>query len=456
MGTTLSAWLAGLGPPGPLDVDQLCASLLRVCRRQAAALREARSAGLDRSLAGWRATLADAFRTVLRTPVATLGGLGTRTSLEVLWERLHAGLPERPDIAEVLVARVCADAVDEAVGHRFVDCYRRRRQWRLSPGDPFPVAEPPLRDIFGRHLTTHPDVRDLPIDRTARLALAPYADGVELVVDLDAPLSVPGESAVIAACLPHAAPARELAFDPDPERGQFFAVRPRDQTTAVAAARDLTIEALAAGVSLIIFPELSVTAAGLDAIEGVVAGRDVVVVAGSRHVVVDGAPRNVATVLAGGERWSSAKFNPFVLGDLVEGIASAPAQVVVRGAIDGAGRYAWSLAVLVCKDFLSPGAHQALVAARPALIVVPSLTERTAVFEADAVGLTGATQATCIVVNQVDAAITSDGIPRPFGPEGPAVVIVTRPVPWALSEVVRRAEVAPPACVVMRLRPAAP
>jgi hypothetical protein len=454
---TLTAWLGGLGPAAPLDVDELCACFLRACRRSAAALREARSAGLDRSLAGWRATLADAFRTVLRTPVATLEGLATRTSLEVLWERLHGSLPERPDIAAVMVARVCADAIDEAVGHRFVDCFRRRARWRLQPGDPFPVAEPPLRDVFGRHLTTHPDVRDLPIDRTARLALAPHADGVELVVDLDAPLTVPGETAVVAACLPHGAPARELAFDPDPEKGQFFGVRPRDEVAAIAAARDLVKQALAAGANLIVFPELAVTAAGLDAIEAMVAGRDVVVVAGSRHAVVDGAPRNIATLLAGGARWPSAKFNPFVLGDLVEGIASAPAQVVVRGAIDKAGRYAWSLAVLVCKDFLSPGAHQALVAARPALIIVPALTERTAVFEADAVGLTGATQATCIIVNQTDIP-ASDGVPRnnPSEPEGPAVVIITRPVPWALSEVVRRSEVTPPACVVLRLRPAAP
>lgn len=453
---TLLTWLGGLGPPGPLDLDELCACFLRACRRSAAALREARSAGLDRSLAGWRATLADAFRTVLRAPVATLEVVAARTALEVLWQRLHDGLPERPDIAAVLVARVCADALDEAVGHRFVDCYRRRGRWRLAPGEPFPVAELPLRDVFGRHLTTHPDVRDLPIDRTTRLALAPHADGVELVVDLDAPLAAPGQDAVIAACLPHAHPARELAFDPDPARGQFFGVRPRDEAAAVAAARELTRRALAAGASLIVFPELGVTAAGLDAIAEVVAGKDVVVVAGSRHAVVDGAPRNVATVLAGGQRWTSAKFNPFVLGDLVEGIASAPAHVVVRGAIDGAGRYAWSLAVLVCKDFLSPGAHQALVAARPALIVVPALTERTAVFEADAVGLTGATQATCVVVNQADPPPSVDGVPLPLGPDSPAVVIVTRPVPWALSEVVRRADVAPPACVVLRLRPAAP
>ena len=121
----------------------------------------------------------------------------------------------------------------------------------------------------------------------------------------------------------------------------------------------------------------------------------------------------------------------------------------MRGTIDHAGRFAWSLAVLVCKDFLSLGAHQALTSVRPALIVVPAMSERSAVFEADAAGLTGATQATCVIANQVGPARDGD-------PEDPAVVIVTRPVPWALMEIVRRRAVTPPACVVLPLRPAPP
>ncbi|HVK77405.1 MAG TPA: hypothetical protein VM734_29060 [Kofleriaceae bacterium] len=448
MNPELSTWLTALGPAGPLDLDELAACFLRHCRGHAAALREARSAGLDRSLAGWRATLADAFRTVLRAGVATLDQLAARTSLEVLWERLHRGLPERPDIAAVLVARVVADALDEAVGHRYADCYRRRGRWRLAPGDPFPVAEPALRDVFGRHLTTHPDVRDLPIDRSARLALAPVADGVELVLELGGGLPVPGDGATVAVCLPHGEPARELDFEPDAERRSFFGVRPRDPDGAAATVRRLAEEALAAGAGLIVFPELAVADAGLDALARAAVGSAAVVVAGSRHATIDGAPRNVATVLAGGARLTSYKFNPFVLGDMIEGITSAPAQVVVRGSLDGAGRYAWSIAVLVCKDFLSLGAHQALTAARPSVIVVPAQTERTAVFEADAIGLTGSTQATCVVVNQVDARATAA--------EDPAVVIVTRPVPWALCEVVRRSEVTPPVCILLSLRPAPP
>lgn len=443
-------WLATLGPADPLPLDQLCACFLRHVRRHAGALREARSAGIDRSVVGWRATLADALRTVLKTSVASLAHVATHTSLEILWTRLHASLPERPDIAAVLVARVCADALDEAVGHRFVAGFRERRQWRCLPGDPFPVGEPALRDVFGRHLTTHPDSRDLPIDRTLRLAIVPDADGVELVLELDGELATPEPSATIAVCLPIAAPMTELAYDADPARGRFFGVRPHDPAGLGDTVRALLAEALTAEAAIIVFPELSVDAPSLAEIvrASATAAHRPIIVAGSRHAIVDGQPRNEATLLVGDTVRHSTKFNPFQLGDMAEGIHSAPAQVVIRGAVDGTGRYAWSIAVLVCKDFLSPGAHHLLVAARPALVIVPAMTERTAVFETDAMGLTGATQATCVIVNQVDA--------RDLAHEDAAVAIVTRPVPWALTEVVRRSEVTPPVCLLLSLRPDPP
>jgi hypothetical protein len=345
---------------------------------------------------------------------------------------------------------VCADALDEAVGHRFVAAFRERRQWRVSPGEPFPIGEPSLRDIFGRHLTTHPDVRDLPIDRTGRLALAPEADGVELVLDLDGGVAMPDAAAAIAVCLPLAAPLRELTWDVDRERGRFGAVRARDPAAAAAAVRALTAEALAAEAAIVVFPELAVDAAALPELARAAAAAPhrPLVVAGSQHVVVDGAPRNRATVIAGDARFTADKFNPFAFGDLVEDIVSAPAQVHVRGAIDGSGRFAWSVAVLICKDFLSLGAHQLLTAARPSVVIVPALTERTAVFETDALGLTGTTQTTCIIVNQVD--------PPDGAREDAAVAIVTRPVPWGLSEVVRRVEVTPPVCLLLSLRPDPP
>ncbi|MEZ4404839.1 MAG: hypothetical protein R3B06_32925 [Kofleriaceae bacterium] len=450
MAASLTTWLAGLGRPGPLALDQLTACFLRFVRQHAGALREARSAGLDRSVAGWRTTLADALHVVLRSSVASLADLEGSTPLEILWTRLHAGLPERPDIAQVLVARVCADALDEAVGHRFVAAYRARRQWRVAPGEPFPVGEPPLREVFGRHLTTHPDVRDLPLDRTARLALAPDAEGVELVLDLDDGVAVPEPGAAIAVCLPLAEPMRELRWTTDAARGQFYDVAPRDAAAASAVVRTLLAEALSAEAAVVVFPELAVDGAALDDVRRQVAAAPhrPLVVAGSRHVEVDGGRRNRATAFAGGQAFTADKFNPFVLGDMVEGIVTAPARLAMRGAIDGNGRLAWSVAVLICKDFLSPGAHQLLTAARPALVVVPAMTERTAVFEADAAGLTSATQATCLIVNQVDA--------RGAEREDAAVAILTRPVPWALTEVVRRSEVTPPVCLLLSLRPDPP
>lgn len=446
----LTDWLRSLGPDHPLPLDQLTACFLRHVRRHAAALREARSAGLDRSISGWRSTLADALRTLLRLSVSTLGHLASGTSLEILWTRLHASLPERTDIAEVLIARTLADALDEAIGHRFVACFRERRQWRLQPGDPFPVGEPALRDVFGRHLTTHPDVRDLPIDRTARLAIAPDADGVELVLDLDAGLAVPDPNATIAVCLPIATPMSELVWDADPARGQFYGVRPRDPAALGESVRTLLAEALTAEAAIVVFPELSIDAASLEEVARAVAAapHKPLVVAGSRHAIIDGDPRNEATLLVGDVAYRAHKFNPFLLGDMVEGIRTAPAQLTMRGAVDGNGRYAWSVAVLICKDFLSLGAHQVLTAARPALVIVPAMTERTAVFETDAMGLTGSTQGTCIVVNQVD--------PQPVTREDAAVAILSRPVPWALTEIVRRSEVTPPVCILLSLRPDPP
>lgn len=451
MSLPLAAWLTGLGPSGPLALDELTACFLRACRAHAAGLREARAAGLDRRMLGWRAVLVDGLRAMLRTTVASLEHLASRTSLAVLWQRLHEALPERPDLARVLVARLCADALDEAVGHQFVACFRQRARWRLAPGDPFPVAAPALRELFGKHLTSHPDHRDQTIDRTTRLALAPEADGVELVLDLEADLPVPRADATVAVCLPMAAPMTELVWDEDPARGRFFAVRPRDPAAATRAVRAVVTQAMAAGAAIVVFPELSVTDEGLAVIAGAAATvvPPPLVVAGTRHTAVDGPARNVATVMAGERRFEHGKWNPFVYGALTEAIAGSPAQVIVRGTIDGAGRFAWSLAVLVCKDFLSLGAHQALTAVRPSLILVPAMSDRTAVFEADAVGITAATQATCVIANQVGPA-------PPGEPEDPAVVIVTRPVPWALTEVVRRSAVEPPACVVLHLRPAPP
>ena len=134
MPASLTDWLVGLGPPGPMPLDRLTACFLRFVRRHAGALREARSAGLDRSVAGWRSTLTDALRLVLRTTVASLAHLESRTPLEILWTRLRAGLPERPDIAAVLVARPIAAGrlvgrgrpAGSAAGHRPVRALDRR------------------------------------------------------------------------------------------------------------------------------------------------------------------------------------------------------------------------------------------------------------------------------------------------------------------------------------------
>ena len=313
---------------------------------------------------GWRSTLTDALRLVLRTTVASLAHLESRTPLEILWTRLHAGLPERPDIAAVLVARVCADALDEAVGHRFVAAFRERRQWHVPPGEPFPIGEPALRDVFGRHLTTHPDTRDLPIDRTSRLALAPEADGVELVLDLDGGVAMPDAAAAIAVCLPIAAPLGELTWDVDRERGRFTGVRPRDPAAAAAAVRALTAEALSSEAAIVVFPELAVDGGALAELERAAAAAPhrPLVVAGSRHVTVDGEPRNLRGSVypfpSAGASWSAQS------QDDAYTICRGSSAAVAAGLTEGVHRFDYRGRVLGSDAVLGTNAVEAGAALR--------------------------------------------------------------------------------------------
>ncbi|MCA9675021.1 MAG: hypothetical protein KC464_08305, partial [Myxococcales bacterium] len=54
----LAQWIDEILGADAIEIDRAAAALLRVCRDHAAALREARSAGVDRALAEAGATLA--------------------------------------------------------------------------------------------------------------------------------------------------------------------------------------------------------------------------------------------------------------------------------------------------------------------------------------------------------------------------------------------------------------
>lgn len=443
----LATWLDAVLGAAPVEIDRAAAAMLRYCRDHAAALREARSAQLDRLLAPALAELA----AWLADEVAGDWLLPARLAAPLVdpW-RASGG-------HAAIVARVVAEALDEALGHRYVSIFRRRGEWRVGPGEPFPVVQPDLRALFAARpaptsLVTAPDRREAPIDRTRRLAIAPAADGIDVALDLSQAVHAapPAPGATVAAALPIATPTRELDWTAlRGGRAVFHDVRPVAPTDVAARVDDLCAAAIARGAAIVVFPELSVDEVALARIRAALAAAatpPALVVAGSRHVRVGPALRNVATILTGAARAGEAhhaKFNPYFAGEQLEDIALVPAEVRAHGLVDDAGRLVFSAVVVICKDFLAPGAQRALEALRPSLILVPSWSQKTAVFESDAIGLTGKTQAIVVIVNQADA--------PPPGAEDPAVLMITRPIAGLPPHVVRRSEVTPPALLVARL-----
>jgi hypothetical protein len=92
---------------------------------------------------------------------------------------------------------------------------------------------------------------------------------------------------------------------------------------------------------------------------------------------------------------------------------------------------------------MSSSSHWKTRADTPTLVLVPAWSQKTSIFESDAVGLTGKTQAIVVIANQADLSRA--------GEEDPAVLVVTRPVPALSPVIVRRSEVSPPELVGARL-----
>jgi predicted amidohydrolase len=444
----LATWLDALGLESIDDADLVAGRFLRHCRHHAAALRRARSARLDRVLHAERRVLAAALAGVAETGLVRAAELAS--ALADVWTRAHA-ITDDEDAARAQLARLAAEALDDACGHLFAELYRRRGRWLLAPGEPYPPLAPDLVRVFGKELITHPAARgDDDVDRTARLALAPDSGGLEVEVSFANvhELPAPAADARVAVILPIAAPSQELAWDdvPGAHVKSFFGVRPKDPAAVAARACDLLDEASARRATIAVLPELCLDERGLDAIRAHQAARGWpfdVVAAGSVHTHDGGLPRNLATmILRGGAEVTHAKFNPFSGGPAgEEAIATHPARVSLHVAADERGRPAWSYSLLVCKDLLSRFTRDVLAVLRPGLVLVPAWSSKTTAFELDIQGLVSSTQSAVVLANQAD----------PGGDDRASVVVVARPTRAETLTVVRRGDAKPPQALVFQL-----
>lgn len=144
-------------------------------------------------------------------------------------------------------------------------------------------------------------------------------------------------------------------------------------------------------------------------------------VAGSAHDDSTGVRRNVAYVVGrGGLRATQEKIVPMVHEGRTEDIAQERPSLEVFLGLD------WSLAVVICRDFIDVKIHEVLRQLRPTIVLVPACSPKTLDFEVRAADL-AAGQAHVMVANTCSPNDTE-----------PAVVLWARPINRPITEQMRR------------------
>jgi hypothetical protein len=256
--STRPALLALLRANPRMHVTDLAGQLLRACRTEQRALSQLYR---EPSVRATHVRLVREVSRMLRRagrPAETVGD-------EEL--AMIARLLEVDDPSGVVAVRAVAEALDETRGHLFFERYRGR-QTLLEPGDPVPV--PPLeapRLLFGEHLTTDPDTAEPPFDGLSRLRLCPDIGRYRVRYDARLPASVERPALLTAStsiglAVPAALDAYrwdELTEDGEP---YFYSVRPAESERHRSSLLELARAADAAGVEILVLPELSVAAVG--------------------------------------------------------------------------------------------------------------------------------------------------------------------------------------------------
>lgn len=442
-------------PTDECSIDVLAGVLLRFCRDHAAILRSIHDSPdeLDH-LTKWSAAFGRWFKEDVDSDLLTADELVTLDAkVQDAVELLAPAMEERAR-AEALMARAVAEGLDDALGHRFVSAFRLRSRVRLNAGDPFPIPQRPLKEIFARELSTHPDRMDVPIDTLRHLRIVQAAGhGHEIWLSLEHADALANFAAAsrVAVLIPSDLGDLEWSTTSHAEHPTFHDVRPRDGAQQTANVLKL-LEKARGQADIVVLPELCLDASGLAEIKRWYddSGRPfAMLVCGSIHVRPEGDKRrrNVSTtLLAGGGTVEHAKFNPFVLnlpdetGEDVkhrEGIITFPSKITLY--LCGS----WSFTTLICKDFLAPGAMQILEELRPGLILVPACSSKTRPFETEAQHLALRAQALVIVANITNFPAEQDAVSAIFA----------KPLNKNPVEVVLRSDLVLPAVQYFRVGP---
>ena len=331
---------------------------------------------------------------------------GTTAVLEPPVRRaLVAALEQADDIPPVLIARALAELVDERYGHTFADWFRRRSPYQPGVGDPVPLDSPDLREVMAMRSTSPPWRLAHRLDETRHVRLAgEWVVQFRIVFDYSLFDTLAGAitaDTVVATCHPN----RGLV-EYDLTRGaehRSFPVRPRDLDRQRTEIDRLIAQATAAGASIVVLPELSVTEELAMGLREWVQRPDGprVLVAGSYHqeTRTDEAPgrrRNTAIGWVRGHEQplTHDKYSP-ADRPVVEDIQpDGWPELRIYPTADG-----WHLTIAICRDLLNPQAGNALSEAGANLILVPAMSETLMPFGGPVAHLVGARQALVAVAN---------------------------------------------------------
>jgi predicted amidohydrolase len=415
-----------------VEIVELARILLRLCREHIAGLsRDLEDPMMQSQRRRLRGSAADLFKQI-DDEVLEPGDIeATLNWLE--WATGECGS------ARVAI-RAAADGLDAALGARFAGCFRHQRTI-VGPNEPCPVSHPPLRELLGQ-LTTHPDRLTDPLDGMKSLRIAPNDLGrFELVVDgrLGDQLALLQEKgrSVVALTAGAISEYEWEEFDRHDEHF-FYGVRPRDGKRHLDEYKRLLKDAGESAADIVVFPELCLRIEAMqEALEYCrnLPQRPMLVVAGSSHTPSDlSTPgRNEAYALLRGHRdpLVHQKLTRFELRNHEGGEVRSEfiATDVPRITLYLSG--GWSFTFVICKDFLDLAVVRILTDLRVRLALVPSMSEKTEMFEQRARELALNSQCIVLIAN------------TPGSPDA-ATAILARPTREAPLVVRGAADQAPP------------
>jgi hypothetical protein len=320
--------------------------------------------------------------------------------------RLVAALEPADGVPPVVLAHALARFLDDRFAHAFERFFKERSPYQPAVGDPLPLDFPSLRQLTAMPFTSPPWRLANRLDQTRHLRLAgEWAVQFRVVFDYclaDSPAGLITADTRIATCHPNRS-LDEFALPRD-SHGRTFPIRPIDLDAQRAATNQLIAVATRAGASLVVLPELCVTAERARELHGWVRRPDGpdLLVAGSYHHEDhhdgDALPRrrrNTALVWARGhdqpithDKHSAAD------APIMEDIQPQGWPELRVHVIDG-----WHLVVAVCRDLLNPYAVHALAEVGANLVLVPAMSQTLLAFGGPGANLVGSCQALVAVAN---------------------------------------------------------